>query len=342
MKDRNTSWVKYAFFLTFLALILSALVFWLCAYLDSQSDKAPSDPTPPIEDGSEFPDGSAIVPDGSEKPNVPNPPTAPDGSEKPNIPNDPDGSDIINGSEDTEILDPNDVYIRLRAELMQHYNIRITERKDFISKELVQQTKAEATTEKIADLLGEPHFYSHTFKAYPQHYQYFLIYVLDDGTVCEVANNQYVYQGDLENYFMFIEEEWDNDIVTEVPPSETWEKLSAEFDSHTYITVSERTDFVNVEKAKTVASQGYHAYHLYSCSFDQLTEWLGEPHFMQLEEQRRPASNNPRWQYWFYILEDGTVLKVNAPVAEIPGNMCEMDFYLTDDIIYYIQNFLYY
>ena len=84
MKDRNTSWVKYAFFLTFLALILSALVFWLCAYLDSQSDKAPSDPTPPIEDGSELPDGSPIVPDGSEKPD---------------IPNDPVGSDIPTGSE---------------------------------------------------------------------------------------------------------------------------------------------------------------------------------------------------------------------------------------------------
>ena len=67
MKDRNTSWVKYAVFLTFLALLLGALVFWLCAYLDSQSGKAPSDPTPPVEDGSEFPDGSAIVPDGPEK-----------------------------------------------------------------------------------------------------------------------------------------------------------------------------------------------------------------------------------------------------------------------------------
>ena len=143
--------------LVLLLLIIGALVFWLCAYLDSQSGKAPSDPTPPIEDGSKLPDGSAIVPDGSEKPN---PPIAPDGSEKPDIPNDPDGSDIINGSNDTDpIPNPQESYEQIKEEFSKWLYTYVLDRAEYPLADCANLVSVGDTTNTITEVLGTPHFY---------------------------------------------------------------------------------------------------------------------------------------------------------------------------------------
>ena len=83
--------------------------------------------------------------------------------------------------------DPSETYTMLYEELRTHQYMYISDRKDFIDKEVAKKLWYDSTTVEIEALLGEPHFLQVEEKARPHSVSgipsEFRFYVLSDGTV---------------------------------------------------------------------------------------------------------------------------------------------------------------
>ncbi|MBE6638881.1 MAG: hypothetical protein E7616_05440 [Ruminococcaceae bacterium] len=245
--------------------------------------------------------------------------------------------------QELEVRDPQTVYDALHEMLQlcnyMHYSDRIDyPRYEDAFKIDTRVPNIRITLEDdIIPVLGQPHFTYSSQECLPSGvgFDEYHFYILDNGIVIMTYGSSLasylekddVDMRDMDSALSVI------DLMCKrkaVDPSQTYAMLYEELSTHQYIHITERKDYPDKAAMDILR---------YGATKEKIEELLGQPHFIQIEEQKKPGDSILR-EYRFYILSDGRVYFTRRNIDEPDYSYTHC--YNADAILKAIDSYLYY
>ncbi|MBE6637995.1 MAG: hypothetical protein E7616_00855 [Ruminococcaceae bacterium] len=203
---------------------------------------------------------------------------------------------------------PQEVYEALCEMVLSRYSGYIATRLKYnlLSHELVSSFKEgiwydnSPTYASVANKLGDPHF-----KISAQaDYIYIYIYIMEDGSIFEIGFGaketvRRMYSGNYVDYLAHIQSLWNNDLMQNSDPQDTYDALHEKLSESEHTVISQRTDFTDVQSAK--------AFYRFSNSALMLNI-LKEAHFTCTQESTDQKGNPTTATIYIYVLKNGSVM----------------------------------
>ena len=252
--------------------------------------------------------------------------------------------------DESDVTLPQETYQALYDKFLNYTSVAVLkEHSNYLScttaETLVEQALDKAfnkTFEDVLAQLGTPQFFSYgiNMSATSKTKRYYreAFYVVEDVSVLRVVqfNTVIVQKMSVAQLFETIESEWAEAVIEPCEPQKTYAALYEELANRQYMDISDRKDFADVVEVKKIEQTRL----FYNVTVSEMISCLGEPHFKQSEENRRPGSSMDPSIYYIYALTDGTVLFVPCFYGH---NRIGEPFHLTaEQAIPYLSTMLYF
>ena len=242
-----------------------------------------------------------------------------------------------------EEITAEEAYRLIYDEIIKYMSVSVEKNITYLSLDAVENATSKMSVEKIIEQLGTPHFLSLAWApSGSKCYGTEAIYVIEDGTVLylgQSSKKEEVTRLKADEMISLMKANWEKALTVPIDPQTTYEQLYADMANRKYMHISDRTDFVDANVAKELPIFIFESENL--ITVDEMIDKLGQPHFMQAEEERRPGSSTDRATFYVYVLNDGTVLNMCGSYGADRISDIILHYTVTETLDYYSRAMYY-